>query len=381
VVQGACAKGYTIDLLIAMVLFWLMARWLLEGQRARDLVWLAWCAPWFVWLSYTSIFVIGAIGLLFLACQFTMVRKADWTNLAAGVLFLALAGGSALWLYQANIAPALPVSWSSGLQDFWYKGFAPVHHPWLIPLWLLEVHTGRGFAWPLGENHFLSSATTLLWLTGLVVYWQRGNRWLWALFIIAQLLLLAASFLHKYPYGADPRVCIFLGPGICLFAAAGLEYWFWRAGHRRRRLLYLVVALLLLGVAIGGVTRDLVLRIRETNGPDLRSTLVAAARVVGARGQFLLLPGNRSTILTYYLRRYVTQPVCWSGQIRREGVTPGSNLAVIASAPKADEVDPAVFDDFQKRLGQPLRLIWTRVARVQPVAKEGSVMVRIYRVG
>jgi hypothetical protein len=68
VVESTRTKGYTIDLLAAMVVLWLMLRWFLDGRKARYLAGLAFCAPVFVWLSYTSIFVSGAAGLIVMMC-------------------------------------------------------------------------------------------------------------------------------------------------------------------------------------------------------------------------------------------------------------------------------------------------------------------------
>jgi len=243
VAECTCAKGYTIDLLAAILMLWLMVRWLRDGQRARYLLWLGLCAPILVWLSYTSVFVIGGISLVFLAHSFRKQGKTNLHNMLAGFLFLALAGGSAVWLYEVNIRPSLRASQASGLQDFWSSGYPPLHQPWKIPQWLLEVHTGRGFAWPLGEKHYGSTLTTVLWLTGLVVYWRRGNKWVWVLLVLPQALLLMASFLHQYPYGADPRICMFLGPALCLFMGAGMQFLLGRLGHQRRRRCYLGVAL------------------------------------------------------------------------------------------------------------------------------------------
>jgi hypothetical protein len=381
VAEGACVKGYTIDLLVAMLMLWLMLRWLRGGEHARQLVWLGLCAPVFVWLSYTSVFVIVAISLLFMAHCFKERGRMDWRNLIAGFVFMALAGASAIALYEINIRPSLKVSEAVGLQTFWGMGFPPLNHPWKIPFWLVEVHTGRGFAWPVGDNHFRSTLTTVLWLTGLVIYWRRGNRWVWALFVLPQALLLIAAFLHKYPYGANPRICMFLGPGICLFMGAGAQYLLGRLGHDRRRPCYRVVALLLFFIAIGGITRDVVLRIREINGPDIRSTLVAAGRVVGTDGQFVMLPGNTSGILAYYMRRYVTQPILPLAEISPPQVRSGSNLAVLVATTGHGELDSDPFGRFEKGFGKAMTPIWTQVARIQPTNKEPGVIVRVYHVG
>jgi hypothetical protein len=403
VAEGVCAKGYTLDLLLAMLMFWLMLRWLRRGQRERELFWLALCAPVSVWFSYTSVFVIGSVSLVLLArilkdlsaggaapaslpaASNEGVRPA-WRNAVAGLVFMALAGGSAIWLYQVNIRPSLHVSKLSGLQDFWQMGYPPLEHPWKIPSWFLEVHTGRGFAWPVGENHFGSTLTTVLWLSGLVVYWRRGNRWAWWLFVIPHLLLLTAAFLHKYPYGANPRICMFLGPGICLFMGAGAQHWLSRFGPERRRLCYQCVAMLLLIVAVGGAARDVVLRVREIKGPGIRSTLIDAGVLVGTSGQFVVLnpirPLTRETsqVFAYYMSRYVAQPVWWNGEISPARMRPDSNLAVVAVTTAQGSSQRDMFGGFEKRFGKPMLRTWTQVGRMRHKTTD-RVEVRIYHIG
>jgi hypothetical protein len=334
-----------------------------------------------VWFSYTSVVVIGAASLLFMARCFKERGRMGWRSIVAGIAFMALAGGSALALYEANIRPSLGVSQTSGLQAFWQMGYPPLNAPWKIPLWLLQVHTGRGFAWPVGENHFGSIPAAVLWLAGLAIYWRRGNRWVWALFVLPHVLLLIAAFLHKYPYGANPRICMFLGPGICLFMGAGAQSLLGRLQPKRRGLCYRVGALLLLLIAIGGATREVVLRIREIKGPDLRSTLVAAGRVVGKDGEFVVLRGEDKPTLVYYMKRYVA-PLLWrSGEINPSQVRSGSNIGVLAISTEHGGLDSESFGGFEKRFGKPLTLVWSQVARLQPTAKEPGVIVRVYHVG
>jgi hypothetical protein len=390
VAQSTCAKVYTIDLLVAMLMLWRMLRWLRGGQRMRELLWLGLCAPAFVWLSYTSVFVIGAIGLVLTAHLVKERGSKGWGNGMAGFVFMALAGASAIWLYQVNLRPSLQASLTSGMKDFWRLGYPPLDNPGKIPFWLVQVHTGRGFAWPAGENHFGSTLTCVLWLTGLVVFWRRGNRWVWALFILPHVLSLIASFLQKYPYGADPRICMFLGPGICLFMGAGVQYWLGRFGRERQRLCYRAAALLLLLIAIGGVIREVGLRIREMNRPSIRSTLVQAGRLVGTDGQFVVLPprgpkragGAAPVIFAYYLRRYVPQRIWWHGEIPSP-LPSRSNLAVVAVTTEPTDLDSDPFGGFEKRLaeqwGQPITPTWTQAARAQGKEKD-RVMVRTYQV-
>jgi hypothetical protein len=379
--EASRAKGYTIDLLTAITMYWLTLRWLRNGRRPRELIWLAALAPIFVWFSYTSVFVIGAVSLIVVAKIFRERASVGWRNVAAALAFMGLAGASAICLYKVNIHPSLQVSQSSGLRDFWQSGFPPWETPWKIPLWLLEVHTGRGFSWPVGENHFGSTVTCVLWLTGLVVYGRRGNRWVWALFILPNAVSLAASFLHKYPYASDPRISMFLGPGTCLFMGAGVQYLFAGFTFERRRLCYRMAALLLLIVAVGGAARDVARRVREIKGPGARSVLVAASRIAGADGCFVVLPpisGTAAQVFTYYMKRYVSQPISWSAEI--PSPLP-SELAVAAARENSDGVETNLFRAFEKQVGKPMTPIWTNVAHQVLLGKnKDCVIVRIYQI-
>jgi hypothetical protein len=276
VTEGTRSKGYSIDLLLATVMLWWVLRWLRERDKLRYLAWLTLCAPVFLWLSYTTVFIIGAVGLIWAAALLQSrlrpksalepCARAGGPALWLWFAFVTLAGVSALVLYECDIRAALQRSHAITLDVFWGAGFPPVKQPWNIPWWLLTVHTGRGFAWPVGDNHFASSLTFVLWLTGLVVYWRRGNRWVWWLFVTAQVLSLAAAFLHKYPYLANPRISMFLGPGVCLFVGAGIQYWIDRWPSETRRGWYRFAAVVFLLCAMGGLTRDLAMRVRELKG-------------------------------------------------------------------------------------------------------------------
>ena len=386
VVEGTRTKGYTIDLFVAMVVLWLMLQWLLGGGRARFLVWLALGAPVFIWLSYTSIFVIGAAGLVLAACLMKRglsskgalagCGEIGWPNALASLALAAGAAVSLVLLYEMNVRPGLQTSDTNGLSDFWKAGYPPVDQPWKLPLWLLVAHTGRGFAWPIGNNHFGSTLTFILWLTGLVAYARRGNRWVWALFLAPQALALAAAFAHKYPYLQNPRICMFLGPGICLFVGAGAQYLISRFGRKQRRALYCGAALALMLCALGGLGRDIALRIRELKGPGIRSTLLAASRSAGPNGQFVVLNDeDASWVFAYYIKRVIKQPVSWHGQTPAQ-TGPGSKLALVVVGPtEADTHANPLVAQFEKRFPRPLAVRWSRVAHQVLIDNEETIAV------
>ncbi|MGP8200559.1 MAG: hypothetical protein ACLQU4_13780 [Limisphaerales bacterium] len=386
IAESTRVKGYTIDLLAATVMLWLMLRWL-HTHKARYLLWLALCAPVFVWLSFTSVFIIGAVGLAFTACLLKLrpVPKGTlddscglgWRNISAGLTFMALAAVSTAFLYVLNIRPGLQASLGNGLQDAWKRGFPP-SQVWEIPMWLLSVHTGRGFAWPVGENHYGSTLTCVLWLVGLIAFWRHGNRRVWILFFAPQVLALAAAFLHKYPYLQNPRICMFLGPGICLFAGCGAQYLIERVDSGKRRFWYCFAACALALCALAGMGRDIALRLREVRGPGIRSTLAEISRLLGADGQIVVLnDAKNSGVFTYYIQRIVKQKVWYDGQIPK-GRARDSRLALVAVASKLAGADGAsLFGEFERRYGRPLKVEWIQTAHEVLLDSKDSILVWI----
>ena len=382
IVEGTRVKSYTLDLFAATLMLWLALRWLLHGRQARYLLWLGLCAPVFVWLSYTSVFIVGAISLVFTGCAAQTCfqpgdsaesKKLGWQNVSAGLAFMALAGVSAIFLYELNVRPALQASLTNGLSDGWSRGYPPAH--WSeVPLWLLTVHTGRGFAWPVGDNNFGSSATFALWLIGLAAYWRRGNRWVWWLFVAPQILGLAAGFLHKYPYLQNPRLCMYLGPGICLFVGAGMQWLVERLAEEKRRGCYSATAFALMLLAVGGLGWDITRRVREFNGPGIRRTLVEAGRQIGADGCFVILNDERtSSVLTYYLERKVARKTWLNGE---KPVAPGGKLALVAVASEIAPADTnALLHNFEQRWGRPLQVEWSQTAHQVLLDNRDSVIV------
>ena len=285
---------------------------------------------------------------------------------------------SAACLYVMNIRPALQASHQAGLDDGWKDGFPPLDQPWQVPLWLLSAHTGRGFAWPVGDNHFGSLLTFVLWAAGLASSWRRGNRWVWALFVAPQAMSLAAAFLHKYPYLANPRICMFLGPGICLFFGAGLQYCAGCLRPERRRPVYGIAAAALILCAGGGVAHDIVNRVRELKGPGIRSTLAQASRQLGPNGQFVVLNrGNDSGVFNYYIRRGVKQKVCFDPKLL-EPIGSAERLALVAGAGASGEAARDKFlEEFEKQSGKSVKIAWSQTARQVLQADEDSYAVWI----
>jgi hypothetical protein len=385
--EGTRVKGYAIDLLVAAVMLWLALRWLLHGRNSCYLVWLGVCAPVFVWLSYTTIFMVGAIaavltGWLVNACiskkDADPSRKTEWKNVGAALGFMALAGLSAIALYEINIRAGIAASSTNGLSDGWKRGYAPSEW-WGIPLWLLTVHTGRGFAWPAGENHYGSSLTFALWCIGAAVYWRRGNRWVWFLLMGPQALGLLAGFLHKYPYLQNPRLCMYLGPGICIFAAAGAQWLIEKMAEEKRQRFYRGVALVLTIWALAGIGREVARRYREYTGPSIRGTLLEASQRLGKDGCFVVLNDPKiSGVFTYYLDQRVPQRIWSRGQLP-QSIAPDARLALVVVTIKTSTFDSnALVRDFQQRWGKPLKLEWQQTAHEVLLDNQDAVAISVF---
>src|SRR5207237_11727 len=117
-------------------------------------------------------------------------------------------------LYVWHLAPALREAHTSGLETFWSDAFPPHSLP-ALPGWFLRTHAGRLYAYPIGEKRFASVIPLAFWICGVCWCWARpARRWLAALLILPQVLLLFASWWHVYPHGGHARVTLFLAPSM-----------------------------------------------------------------------------------------------------------------------------------------------------------------------
>jgi hypothetical protein len=125
-------------------------------------------------------------------------------------------------------------------------------------------------AYPIGERHGGSVATTVAVLAGCLLLVERRHRSTLALLLAPFGMGLFAAALGKYPYGGAPRIMQYLAPSICLLAglgAAGLLVRIPRLRDQRRVLAAALASLGLLGCWLIG--RDLAKPYRVES--DLRS--------------------------------------------------------------------------------------------------------------
>jgi hypothetical protein len=204
----ACeAKPYAFDVMAAAVLI------ALYGATAAGPLWqrllaFALPAPVLIFLSYPACFLYGGVLAALAPAVWRERRAGAWAcyGLLAAVVcgaFLALVLGP----IRAQHDPEIAACWANSFPDF--------SRPWSVPGWTLfsTLDVFRYCCKPLGQ--ILAPIGVL----GAVVQWRRGRRALVVMLAAPVLLALAASFLHRYPYGGA-RVLVYAAPAVILFIAA-----------------------------------------------------------------------------------------------------------------------------------------------------------------
>lgn len=248
-------KPYAVDFCAATLLALAAVDWFREPHRLRRWLILGAVCVAALPFSFPATFVVAAIGLAMLPHVWAN-RRSPQTVLR----YLVFGGATAtafLGLYRLNVGNQYDAATATSfMHDYWSGGFPPSwREAWRWPLWLLEVHTGEGLAYPFGSKRFGSTLSAIAAAAGIVALYRRGCRdYLRLAACVGGLGLLAAA-LGRYPYGHGERlqqhwipfVCLFIGVG----AASGIERIRSAAGRRRvvqACLFATVVAGVLLGV-------------------------------------------------------------------------------------------------------------------------------------
>lgn len=227
----ACeAKPYSFDVLAAALLGFLFVnrdRIGLVGQ----LILFAAAAPLVMWTSYPGCFLYGGVLVALLPAAWGNRRAWFAYAFLTAIVFAAfLALGS---VRDRQHDPALARYWTGFFPDW--------DRPALVPFWsaIATLEVGRYACKPLGEG------IAILALMGGWRLWRDGRRDVVALLAVPVGLALAASLVHKYPYGGV-RLMAFAAPAVVLLAAAALPAAFaWLAARHRLAPAALVVFLLM----------------------------------------------------------------------------------------------------------------------------------------
>ena len=218
--HGTELKPYALDVLLAVLFNWLV--WKIVQQKPR----LIFCLVVLIlsllgpWISYPFIFIAGG-QILFLGML--AIKKRSGFQLTFSAFLGVLLFFSFLSLYLFHIFPQ-----SQSAHDYftdwmeWNMAFPPISEPWMIPWWLLKVHTGLMMAYPIGSDRGGSIITFLLVLLGLTTLWRRGDRKLLGFLLAPLVVAFLAACLQKYPYGTTARTMLYMAPAFCLLMGVGL---------------------------------------------------------------------------------------------------------------------------------------------------------------
>ncbi len=320
IVSTARAKPYASDLLVGAAFALLAVRWLRRPRSTGPLWVMLVLAPLFVWCSYTSVFVIGGVGLAIAAFAVMHARQIPrhaWLALTlTGVLSLA----SFAALYAVHLNPALTGAGNSGLREFWADAFPPLESLPRTIGWFITAHTGRLYSYPVGEKGVGSVASLILWLIGVVVIGRSSRgRWTLALLLAPQLLLLIAAVAGKYPYGGHARISLFLAPSMCLLIGIGMAECTRGCSLRTRHRARAILAGILLAIPMVEIVSGYV-ELARTAGKDSVAGVIAdvarkagpADRIVCVHDSLILGGGGESRqIFEYYMQRLLTGRVRW----------------------------------------------------------------------
>jgi hypothetical protein len=231
-------KPYAIDQLLATILIW--SAWEIHLHAHRDRIARGWVvlftltASLGVWVSFPCAIVVGSVGLWLMV---TTPRAMVTRMVAVSVPVLACFGLSLLGMLAVYLPVRADVVDEYNAMSMWSDAFPPLSRPWLLPVWLIDVHTGRLMAYPLGEKNLGSIATLVFVCAGIVALlrmhlWYR--RFVWLLIAPALGGMLAAA-LGLYPYGQTARTMLYLAPSIVTLAGVGAVDLLRLTRGRRRR--------------------------------------------------------------------------------------------------------------------------------------------------
>ena len=208
VYYAAEVKPYSLDVVVALLLWSAFARWEREaGAKPGALVLAGMLGSVAVWFSYPAVLVLGGIGMRWV---WTPLRARQWPTCVTRAVV------GSIWLLSFTIAYAVSMRVTSEnalLRDVWRPAAAPLVPRTFADLgWYVDAVATLG-SLPLGRSvdHLIILAAIMGALA------QRG---LLGWFAGPLILTWLASGLERYPLAA--RLWLFLTPFIVALVAAGL---------------------------------------------------------------------------------------------------------------------------------------------------------------
>lgn len=273
------AKQYATDALLATLLLQAGSRWQTAPHAAAAAGGATLIAGIGVWFSYPLVLVAGGVGIALLPTV--------WRRSAAGArvgwcVYAAVVAASFGLFYAAFASQQSARAAGTWLERYWQESFPPRDSLLGFAHWLLDVHTGKMLAYPLGGGSFASTGTLLLCIAGAAALVRTGRGALLGLLLAPLAPALIAALLHKYPYGGSARVCIYLAPAICALVGMGayaILVAAVRRGVRSRLALHGACGALAL-IAPGGIAVDVLRPYKEPQYAAARAALRDVATYV-----------------------------------------------------------------------------------------------------
>ncbi|MDP9174443.1 MAG: glycosyltransferase family 39 protein [Planctomycetota bacterium] len=342
IVQHAVeVKPYGSDLLASLLLLIPATLFLLQ-RRDRWLLLLGVLAPITLAFSYPAVFVGGAV-LITLGLQ---LPRMTWrSRILFSVFGMALATSFLLIFLQISLGQLHKTN--STMVNYWVDAFPP-GNPFSLLVWLVDVHTGNLFAYPVGGKHGLSILSFSLFLYGVYVWFKTYRGPAIGLLLLPFALTLIAAALRHYPYGQSERCCQHLVPAIALLLGVGggnLIERISKSTHRQVELA-IVVAVVFLIIAVGVVVSNVLQRgtSQHLAARHFAEMLVSEAKS-GATVAVLEPRDNTPAYVQWYLR--TSDRIIWNGWADKTWRKTSGELYVVSS-----QSDPRIEQYLNQQLGR-----------------------------
>lgn len=216
VIYAAEVKPYSGDAFAATVLLYIALRLHASGFSRNWVIVAGLAGSTLVWLSDTSIIVVGGLGLGLLYLAFHerdrhALKMAAWL---APVWILAALGAA------LGTRRRLAVFTGNMLHKLWGSSFVPAPTTLSGALFIPRVMV-HFFNESLGIRA-LAYLCLLVAIIGAVSLWKRPNRAAFALTLAPIIVSLIAAAAKMYPFSAG-RVSLYLAPSFILLLSAGIE--------------------------------------------------------------------------------------------------------------------------------------------------------------
>jgi 4-amino-4-deoxy-L-arabinose transferase-like glycosyltransferase len=354
--HSAELKPYSWDLLASLLVLVPVTLFILRKQR-RWLVVLIVLTPVGLLMSYPAVFVLAGA---FLMLPWT-VGKGNRGGLLLIVLFALVLAATVGVVWPVSVGQYRQTG--EYMRAYWAESFPP-GSVLKLARWVVEIHIGRMFGYPLEGDAPWCAGFFVLFVIG-IVSWISKKRWvLTGLLLIPFVLTLVAAALRRYPYGGSDRVAQHLAPAIVLMMGVGTAWLLERLGERRRRVWIgcIFVALIAIGGVIGMADVFMPTDVRRALS-DMRRFMRHDLLALGARPTVVVLvpPALLADEYQWYLREENAK-VVWNPGTENVWDLPGPVWVL------SFRTDDGLLPTLERELGRKPAFHWVRVkSRHDPV--------------